>query len=136
MTLLTPLRTASKNTQLMWGTKTMTNNLPSRLKAADKLNGRLLGEVFCKVLPDTPEDLYQKLIKWAEYDAWETAALALVKELLPGWGWHIAYLRRSDTHEAELISRTRFRADHDSPAIALILVLLTALEAEGGDDAE
>ena len=58
------------------------------------------------------------------------AALALVKEVLPGYGWGrypelgIMFLRSMETGD-------RFDVVHKSPAIALVLALLSAAAVEG-----
>lgn len=139
----------------------MTNNLPSRLKAATCGSRELDALLWCHIKGHTFVSYLHSsrphgraIIKYTvegepdnkaifsdfvpHFSTSLDAALALTQELLPDWkvgvcemwktpGWKASVLQSEDFKEL-----CRKEGVHDSAPIALILALLTALEADDG----
>ena len=121
----------------------MTNNLTERLKAATCGSRELDREVICAVSPGFSIDPMSGTIVDDDGDFVEIydkpkplttsldAALALVGEALPGWSWRITGEPKQPWYVADVSDGRLFEREHKCAPIALILALLTALEAEG-----
>jgi len=61
------------------------------------------------------------------------AALALVKEVLPGWDWSVSHEPEEGSGAIIEKGNKAYFLRHKSPAIALCLALLSAAAVEGSD---
>lgn len=118
----------------------MNNSLLNRLEAADGPDWELFREVMKALLThDDHQELINFIYECVKIGAWESAALALVREVLPGWkagvcemwktpGWKASLLKSKDFEE---LGRTE--GVHKSIAIALLIALLSATSQEAGE---
>ena len=112
------------------------SDLIERLRAAEGPDRTVFRDVMVAV--KLRHDEHQKLIDFI-YDcinigAWESAALALVAEVLPGATWLIGNEGRFAQAElfgsdANMINGRALEGAHKSPVIAILIALLQAKEA-------
>lgn len=113
----------------------MTNNLTERLKAATCGSRELDVELAIQFHPRNEDGTFKGPFKYPHYTTSLDAALALVGEVLPEHAVQLTEYK-DDEWRAVLerggISRYGGLSYHQSAPIALLIALLTALEAEGG----
>jgi len=106
-------------------------DLKTKLEQASELNDTLFQEVLDTLQPDMTHGIRA----FWEAGAWENAALALVERMLPGWTWLID----ATAPKAGVVASLLDPVDPDewvgtgaTPALALLIALLTALTTDGG----
>lgn len=108
-----------------------------RLETADGMTVGLFREALDIISPDPETEGYGAADWLACHDAWESATLALMREVLPGWKWQLgeefregpnAYAMIGSSapggYPAIVVNRQR------SSAIALLIAILKAKAAE------
>lgn len=82
----------------------MASDLLTRLREARELTPELFGEAVvaagCGIGRDGPTEWDVHLLRLAKLGAWESAAVALCKRVLPGWRWCVESVHPDDETKA------------------------------------
>jgi hypothetical protein len=97
--------------------------------ATAETQAQVLREVITTLIPD---DGRNRLLKLVEAEGYETAALALVERVLPGWMWYVGSVGENDMPQAtitEPVEDCRDFVGHATTApLAILLAMLKALQ--------